>query len=319
MNTQQQTKIHDAVRALQTAILQATGMTATELTIGVSYSCLYGTRMYLDQVDGVHVRIQEAETALVENLQKAARNYYEQMKETGLVKEEQDTKTDTWDLLELEGGESAGGLPGRFRVSDLFPATDGFPARRVIAVVPNGILSVEGPDAIKQDSERRVDQLTVADLIRSEEGLDRLAAAFTRPSGTADPTPKVTEIRKFVSRMCPKCRGHGGVFAAMGPLGRPGCCTLCAGTTFVYTDKATGEVICPSNEMPKGRAPMRDADGRGWCCITHDPLCKASPGCAGGRDGLKSPEKKCDECGGSGTYESPLTGKRSPCSRGCRP
>lgn len=27
---------------------------------------------------------------------------------------------------------------------------------------------------------------------------------------------------------------------------------------------------------------------------------------------------KCDECGGSGTYTSPVTGKQSPCSRGCR-
>lgn len=31
------------------------------------------------------------------------------------------------------------------------------------------------------------------------------------------------------------------------------------------------------------------------------------------------PSKVCDECGGSGQWVNPANGRRSPCSRGCRP
>lgn len=36
------------------------------------------------------------------------------------------------------------------------------------------------------------------------------------------------------------------------------------------------------------------------------------------KDARSLPKVCCDECGGSGTYTSPVTGKQSPCSRGCR-
>lgn len=140
----------------------------------------------------------------------------------------------------------------------------------------------------------------------------KLAASFTVPSGPASPTPRTTS-GQFDRRICPKCSGTGW----------PGC-DLCGDTGSVFVEHDTGEVVCAINENPTGRRIVPT----GWqvgakpdvdpAADRHGSLhYKKNPAAVSGT--FVAPKEVCDECRGSGTYESPLTGKKSPCSRGCRP
>lgn len=350
MNAQQHQWILEAVHELSRVILTVTGRMPTDLSIGVPdlpKFCLYGTAMDLGTIGGVRVRLQkvESEQEKFDRVRERAEllSKMPPMPYVGLLEDGRSKASPTVDVVDLL----------REQMIDALGVPKGLPESLKTAV------EAIAQDALKNEAKRR---------------LEKLVASFTHPPKPAAPMPKATDGRSFVRRTCPKCLGRGDIHATP--------CTLCDSTTFVYTDGATREVICPGNQSPTGQGPRRDADGRSWCVSDESDLYSSMvsqqreevelddgfrmivprgryrPGDTynNGRrvvrvvpvgpldppdrhgslhykkrrtpqgtpiGGPDEPDpldaKKCDECGGSGTYESPLTGKRSPCSRGCRP